>query len=339
MDLINSTPFAADIFATTAGDDDYMLASVVTKASFRIHGNQLVDAPDAPWPITGDPVETAWGKFDGESPFVRDGVDLFVLGQAYPTRPGGTTGEVEIRVGSTFHRRIRATGDRRWLRRGTDIATSAPEPFEAIPLTWARAYGGKCLVEAGEFGFPANPEGRGFVRDADAALGQLLPNLEDPDHLIESWRDQPTPVGTGPYPRDWQLRMERAVDYDLGPPPVIREIKPAYFNNAHPDMIIPRAPVAGELVDLSGVRTGGERLRFAMPDVTLHVYVQLGCRRYVFPAHLDAILILSEEARVVIAWRCCIRYRLVPLERRAAVLRTGPAPAAPPETYVIAWDD
>jgi len=174
--------------------------------------------------------------------------------------------------------------------------------------------------------------------DERIVAGTPLPNLEDPAHPIRAWNDWPEPAGVGPYKREWSLRALRSIEYDTAcSPPRIVRIKPAYYNNANPRLVLTPGPSAGEEICVSGVRPGGEDLVFRLPDLAFHVYVQLAERAYVFPAHLDTLLVLAEEARVVLGYRCVFNYRMVPLERRAVVLSTGPAPAAPPAAYQIDW--
>ena len=340
MDLFNKTSFPAEIFYTVAGED-WFLASVVLRATFRIEGGKLETDDDPAWPVDGQPYKTEFGEFDADTPFVRDGVDLFVLGNAYPKEPQGRSASVEVRVGSQLDYAISVFGDRRWLRGGEELKASEPEPFEAMPLSWERAFGGKSPVSGmpGELPWHANPNGRGFYMDAESAEGQPLPNLEDPDNLIRSWRDQPEPRATAPCPREFSIRALNSAEFDTeSKPPKLKRLKPAYFNNANPRLVLRQRPVGGERVSVSGVRPGGASLEFAMPAQAFHTFVQLADRGYVFPSHLDAIAILAEEERVVFGHRCCFRYRMVPLERRAAVLYDGPAPADPPEAYTVDWE-
>lgn len=337
MDLVNTTPFAAEFFNTVVGEDR-MLGSVVLRTVHRISGGALVPDAARVWPVTGDPYKTEFGDFDGEGPFVRDGCDVFVLGHAYPADPRNVTAAVDLQVGAGFRFSLVVFGDRVWVRHGPDLVPGQPEPFERIPLTWEHAFGGTCTADGLELPWGANPRGRGFYWDEAQAEGQFLPNLEDPDHRVRAWDDRPDPVATAPYPRDWQLRLVNSAEYDLsGPVPKIRRIKPAYNNNALPRLILPLPPDEGDVVAVTGVRPGGAHLAFRMPALAYHVYVQLQDRGYVFPAQLEALAVLAEEERVMLGYRCCFRYRLVPLERRAAVLSAGRAPARPPAEYLIDW--
>jgi hypothetical protein len=337
MNLVNRTPFTANFFNTIAGED-FMLGSVVLRTMHRIDG-KLVPDPDRKWPVSPEPYKTEFGEFDGESPFVREGCDIFILGHAYPPSPAGTTAKVELRVGTSFQFSLVAFGDRRWVRQGRELVPSEPEPFQRMALTWERAFGGTCLVEGIKTPWVANPNGLGFYWEMSQAEGKPLPNLEDPQRTIQRWDDRPDPVATAPYSRDWGLRALNSADFDLSTPkPKIKRIKPSYYNNAPPRLILPRAPEVGDVVSVTGVWPRGERVEFRMPELAYHVYVQLESRRYVFPARLETLALLTEERRVMLGYRCCFRYRLVPLERRAAILCSGRNPPEPPAHYFISWD-
>lgn len=315
-----------------------MLGSVVIRTVNQIENGTLKADLTRPWPVKGSPYETDFGEFDSETPFVREGCDLFVLGHAYPTQAGGTTTSVELRIGPSFVFKMLVYGDRKWTREGWSLVPDNPKAFERIPLTWNHAFGGTCKVDGLDFPSSANPKGLGFYWEKEQAEGQPLPNIEDPDNLIRKWDDRPKPVGTAPYPRYWELRILNSVEYDLsGKLPKIKRIKPAINNNALPRLILPKSPGTGDIVVVTGVRPGGKRIEFRMPPLAFHIYVQLHDRKYVFPAKLEAMAILAEEGRVMLGFRSCFRYRLVPMERRAVVLYSGTVPVQPPAEYTIDW--
>lgn len=338
MDLDNCTPYPA-VFMNTIISEERLLGAVIVKAAFLIQDNALVPDEGPPWPVGGMPIKTEYGELEGETPFLRDGADLILLGNAYP--PSDTAGFVHVNLqAGEFAYGINVFGDRKWVRNPSEeaLTPSDPVPFSSIPLVWERAYGGKARVDAGEMPFAANPAGRGFFIEESAAEGQPLPNLEDPDHPIQTWQDQPDPRAPGPYPKEWSLRAHRAAEFSTeGPVPRLIKLKPAYFNNANPHLVLKPAPAPGEMISVTHVRPKGGACRFTVPDLSFHVYVQLQDRPYVFPSHLDSVIMLTEESRVVFGYRCVFRYRMVPLERRIAVLRTGPAPVAPPPAYFVQW--
>ena len=163
---------------------------------------------------------------DEETPW-KPGTDVVVRGHVYA--PGGAVTETfaSVEVGSV-RRKIRATGERvvEGLRGGIAVF-SDPSPFERIPLTFERSYGGfdrgayelygdtmaDLAVEAGgdlelvsKFGYARNQRGVGFyIAGATTRLpGARVPNLDDPDdpvtpeRLIRAsaldWIDAPTPA-------------------------------------------------------------------------------------------------------------------------------------------------
>jgi hypothetical protein len=339
MDLLNRTQFSA-AFLNTIVAEDRLLGAVVLKAAFRVTEGKLIPDPARPWPAGGEPIKTEFGEVEGETPFLRDGADLIVLGKAYPSEGSSTGVTVSIRA-ETIQYDIQVVGDRKWIR-GNDgnLVPSPPLPFNSMPLTWDRAFGGKAKVEAGDLPFAANPHGRGFYMDAVQAENRPLPNLEDPANPVRTWKDQPQPRAPGPYGKEGAMRAHRSAEFDTtGPVPKLVRLKPAYFNNANPQLILKPLPPAGSTVTISNVRPGGRGCRFVLPDLAFHVYVQLKDRPYVFPVHLESIIILAEEERVVLGYRSVFRYRMVPLERRIAVIQTGPVPPNPPANYFIRWEE
>jgi hypothetical protein len=165
----------------------------------------------------------------------RSKTDLVIQGNAYAYFPKTRKSWVEVRVGG-FSRSIRVYGERN-VERGPDgeIRFSRPEPFEAIPVRYDRAYGGCDLTALERYGFPPalrdllrsrpeyeavaetpfhyprNPAGRGFLIEADEeSLSRVeVPNLEfafdpiTPDRLAVGdpgrWIDAPLPACM-----DWQ---------------------------------------------------------------------------------------------------------------------------------------
>ncbi len=69
-----------------------------------------------------------------------------------------------------------------------------------MPLVYERAYGG---VDAKSEDYDKdwdwrNPVGTGYAISSHNAAGLCLPNIEDPNDLIRSWKDRPAPAGFGP---------------------------------------------------------------------------------------------------------------------------------------------
>ncbi len=328
MEFVNAAAAGAGFLNTTFGRD-HMLAAVIARPAFRIEGEQLVPTPDLEWPVGREPVVTPFGTFPADLPFLTGGIDLFVLGTVWQpdAAPRGEL-TVEIRLGPRLLRRIAVYGDRRWVRKNGSLVPGPAAPFVSMPLSWDRAFGGSAESEPGRCPWPANPGGVGFYLSEREAEGRPLANLEDPEHPIFSIEDRPDPMATGPYPADGSLRVQNAVDLDLDPEnPGIRRIKPLVFNHAHPRLILEPAdtPPPGTVFEVTNASSRGS-LRFLMPELAFHAHVHLEHRNYFFPLHLDQILVLLDEARVVLGYRVVFQYRLAKGERRRAMLRQGPVP-------------
>jgi hypothetical protein len=340
MDLENKTNANAGLIRTVFGEE-HMLAAVIARPTFRIDGSSLVPTPDQPWPVDEGPMETPSGTFPGDVPFLTGGIDVFVVGSVHqPSDQPAPDLQVDISVGPRFKRTIDVFGDRVWEKRRGRLVPSEPEPFVSMPLSYELAYGGAVDLEEGEYKWPANPVGKGLYFTAEQAEGNPLPNLEDPEHPIESFEDRPDAVGTAPYPSEGALKLMNAVELDLeSENPHIKQLKPLLFNHAHPRMILEPGvePRPGEWIEITYARSEGS-LRFPMPDLAYHVHVQLEDRSYLFPLHLDQIGILVDELRAFFSLRTVFTYRLVPLERRLATLYPGSAPGEVPADYVHVWE-
>ena len=337
MDLVNKTRYSAAL-ATTIIEQDDMMASLIVKACFEVVDGKLKPLKKQSWPI-GEAVKTELGEFDGDTPFRKQGIDVMMLGKAYPApNSAGNHTRVKLQVGDLSYA-MDVYGNRYWKASGDQLVASDAEPFESIDLTWENAFGGKCPVETGEMPFHSNPVGTGFYLSKETAENGPLANIEDIDNPIRSWEDQPDPRGTAPLSRESSIRVMNSAEFDQeANPPSIKMIKPSYYNNANPDLILTETPTEGTVVKATGVRPDGQVFSFIMPAGTFHNYVQLADRSYVFPTQLDSIVLLPEQMQVMLGFRCCFRYKLRPLERRLAVLYGGKTPDKIPEKYKIDWE-
>lgn len=336
MELINNTPYSAG-FINTVVSEDGLLGAVISKPTYRLAAGELVATPEQPWPVQMTPVETPFGVFDGEIPFIHRGVDFVFVGQVHaPNGVATTSVDVDISVGAQFHRRLQVYGDRNWLQHHEDdLRPTEPKPFRMMPLTYENAFGGICEWDSGDIPWQANPVGKGFYMMAEQAANQPLPNIEDPGQLIETWEDRPVPVGTAPYSQQWELRVRNGIEADDSDPqrPTIRRILPTLFNNAHPQMIITDQLNPQDIVRITNVSPDGA-IEFRLPDAQQHIHLRLGSRHMLFPMHLEQIAIFGEAQQVLLSYRCCFRYRMVPMERRLVTLYEGTMPGAVPRSYV-----
>ncbi len=125
-------------------------------------------------------------------------VDVFVEGRAHPPHQRARETDVRLRMG-TIDVTAAVFGERRIERRRGRLEIGDPAPLQPVALTGHVAYGGR----SGDFHYPRNPVGRGFVLDEQEAEGVLLPQLEDPedrltrDRLVaeaDRWWRMPRPL-------------------------------------------------------------------------------------------------------------------------------------------------
>lgn len=176
--------------------------------------------------------------------------------------------EVAFRVGNV-ERRIAVFGDRERLPGG---GVSEPAPFRAMPLVWERAFGGP--------EFPLNPAGTGL--DKGNKTGNILPNLEDPAHLLLSFDDRPNPACPFPISMDNPVRRSLSGTYnqhwqDTRWPAYPDDCSPEFFLSAQPDQ---RLRLGGdpffrgdEVVEIVGMHHRFPHIRSRLPEARLRAFV------------------------------------------------------------------
>ncbi len=176
----------------------------------------------------------------------REGTDVIIQGHAIcrdgPKRELEVSASIEMgkdKRGDTekYIRRIRVFGDRRVYWYNGSIFFTEPEPFEKMPISYTRAYGGKDrhadiaqpddyaawvskstdepIEDYSPYMYPRNSMGRGYVvfPNREALDGLALPNLEMPTNLLspqnlvlgsaQRWPSAPRPACFNFTHQDW----------------------------------------------------------------------------------------------------------------------------------------
>ncbi|MBQ4132726.1 MAG: DUF2169 domain-containing protein, partial [Desulfovibrionaceae bacterium] len=178
--------------------------------------------------------------------------------------------EAAFRVGN-LTRRIAVFGDRERLPGG---GVSEPVPFRAMPLVWERAFGGP--------DFPLNPVGRGLEKDNRPA--NILPNLEDPDHLLLLPDDRPQPVCPFAIGVDNPARRYLSGTYDQNWldnrwPNLPDDCLPEFFHSAQkPQRLNPQAAESAffqgnESIEIIGMHHQYPHIRSRLPEIRLRAFV------------------------------------------------------------------
>lgn len=207
MDLLRDTAFEVGWFVWSSTRTRHAM-TVVIKATFELVADGMAELATAQALLTGDEhhdddVEQSVRYESDLAPTKPCGESLLV-GSCYA--PGGRPASslsVGFRVGGV-RKSFAVVGNRIWSAKGEP---TPPVPFSQMRLCWERCFGGRELE--------ANPVGRGLDKVlVEGKSRVLLPNVEDPQHLLVGRSDRPAPHGAWPIPRTWRERLRRAGTYD-----------------------------------------------------------------------------------------------------------------------------
>lgn len=342
MELVNLTRAPGSLVVSEIDDGDrYRMAVATAKVTFRFDAEGPVEIEgDDPVSLFDTDQETDLGLL------VRDDIlnsstafDVIVLGSAHaPAGRPVSQMQVALTVGDQ-RRELSVFGDRYWV---DQQVISAPQPFEQMPLTWGRAFGGtaEVLIDADsplDVSDPRNPAGRGFDPGPTVAglaetlrmppgypqydSTRRLPNVENPAALIMRWEDDPDPLCWAPLPMSSALHAQRALRIE-GDPNV--EGTPAHFSSetfrrAHPSWVIQHPP-AGAQVVLEGL-TPEQWLSFALPRVRVLGDVAVGDGRSVQELYPQRLVLLPDERRLYLVYQCVFPVPFVQGESRSMRFR------------------
>jgi len=289
---------------------------VIVKRTYAWAADGSLQPSGEQLPLIPDQLVTDFGQFHGDLFFRKRGIDVCVLGTARFDRPVRHA-RVRLEAGS-FQHELALTGDRFWTRgRGDDLAATAPAPFQEMPLSYTRAFGGIAQYGGEDVPWADNPTGRGYYEAAADALGKPLPNIEPVGGGAERRWDARIPVaGWGPYPMFWGLRSARSVKVDSESGEIL-DITPEVFNQAHPDLILETLD-PGTPVRVTGVRPAP--LWFNVPRERPRVEVRVGDAASEALGEIDGVYLWIDAARVVVTWRARFRYAFQRQQIRRAVL-------------------
>jgi len=264
-------------------------------------------------------------------------VDISIIGKVYAPRAiPVSTMEVKLQWGNQS-RVIRVFGKRVWRKEKLRdrFFPTEPEYFTELPMSWKLAYGGKHMILAGfvagtqipmpssEYSFPANPEGIGFYTDMKQVEGSPLPHFEDPEHLINSWQDQPTPVCFAPCPMQSALRMQH-IDMDLEHSQLRSKygdeetLFGRFMQNAPPSLQT-KSLIAGIPFRLEGMMPNLS-FAFSLPAPPIQWIVHTAEFVDTVVPEYAAVQFLTEKYKVTVLFQAQVYYPLIQYETRKAKL-------------------
>lgn len=311
LQIDNQTPFHAvlSVLPDRVGVDTLY---VILKATLVLRP-KLALAPEQ-LPVTladeyyGDPTDSSL-KAVSEIHIGKPGTDVLLAGRAWGPR-GRAVPETLVRVlAAERQKSIRVVGDRVWQSDGTP---TAPEPFEAMPLVWERAFGGVHQLEDRMLAEERNPIGIGFTgkRSAEELLGHPVPNLEDPGEPLERQGQSPSPVCFAPTAAHWLPRRAFAGTYDEAwqrrrAPYLPTDFDPRFLQCAPAGLAFDRHLCGGEPIEVHGASPEGA-LAFPIPAANLVVEVKVAGGIERPPANLETVLLEPDENRVSLTWRAAL---------------------------------
>jgi hypothetical protein len=263
MSFANATPFAA-IDAPILDRNGREVVLVIVKATFKVVDVETVALADEQSPVRlvevltnpkaspDDPRVSA--RYPSDLCLEKRGADVVVVGDAVAKKP-----VTSVDVGIQLRQRtvpMRVHGMREYFRHIFEIAISAAVPFERMPITWERAYGGASedwtVVET------RNPAGVGVAKSDGALVGKLAPQVEHPSYPHKNSRDRHPPVGCGPILPHWSPRREQAGTFDGAWKASRMPLLPLDFdvrhnNVAHPSLVVEEGLRARDPVSVLGM--------------------------------------------------------------------------------------
>ncbi|MEQ8348885.1 MAG: DUF2169 domain-containing protein [Sneathiellaceae bacterium] len=237
----------------------------------------------------------------------KGAAEVLLVGDCYA--PGGKPArecQVGLRIGAV-DKKLRVSGPRTWRRRWDNLyQAGAPEPFDAVPVSWATAFGGP--------GYAANPLGRGFVPDDLAAEGAGLPLVEYPGDPVVDPDSRPRPAGFAPMPQDWPQRIRRAGSYDAAYqksgqfPGLAADIDFKAFNLAPADQWQKDWFAGDERFLIENMHPDRPRLQGRLPEIRARCFLRRrdgkgGIRFQEVPQNLDTVWLFPGDLRGIVAFR------------------------------------
>jgi len=340
-EIDNRTPFAFEALFIADEDGRPILVPIV-KATFDVDARGYVTlaeeqrAVEFAGALYGEPGSSSY-RLEPETAFFKPATDVVLIGHAHAPQVGATWVDVEFRVGPVG-KWVRVWGDR-FATGHQGGGVTAPAPFEMMPLTFERAFGGWDRTPedpARHSCEPRNPVGVGFrTRHGVVAEGDPWPNLEDPYDPVQGIGRGGKPAGFGFLSPDWQPRVALAGTYDEAwtanrSPLLPRDFDRRFFNAASEGMIAPGYLVGNEPVLVRQATPEGY-WTFYLPGVAsprCHVATKMGDDRLI-ETHLDTVIVDADAKQVVLLWRNLTPLRDGPLDVLAMTVTCANMERAP----------
>ncbi len=320
---------------------------LVVRATFDFapHGERLSLAPiqtpivwgdEFDGPAQDDPLRAVL-KREGDLVLYKPCADIHVTGHAQPDEGNAQRSWLAgIAVGG--HKKLLQLHGPRHFEAGLfGWRLTSPEPTASIALDYRNAFGGCFSVPAGDgeaaaFAYKRdNPAGCGWLPGAhalktlsrrarkriEAAVAELksmpAPQLEDPERPVKDpYANLPT-EGLSPMARWCEPRLRYAGTYDEAwrtqrYPQLPEDFDPAFYQSAHPGLILRSHLNGDETIVLHGLLAEGHR-EMCLPS--LRVFGAATCisgKKATVPLALDTARVELDKRQIVLLWRTAFAY-------------------------------
>lgn len=305
MELVNNTPFQFGEIVGRVNFPHHSL-SLIVKGTFDLKPNAKAEPDNKQLFPTGDEYapedEEQTGSIQYESDFAyfKPFADLLLTAKCHPAN-GNAVKMCNVAFQVSEKRRILSVfGNRYWEHTMGRGAISEPVPFTEMPINYQNAFGGE--------DFKKNPIGKG------AEKGKLLPNIEDPNHLIASVNDQPDPAGFGPLYRMWGRRSSKLGTYTGDYlkkrwPWFPEDFDWSHFNAAPPELRMKGYLKGDEKLCFENLHATHSRYESQLPGLRVRCFkrtIEPESNKHFFEEvtmNLDTLWVNMEEEQLVLVWR------------------------------------
>jgi len=307
LQVNNTTPFAVEIaiFPNEQGIDSLY---VIVKATF-VMGPQWSLADEQVAPQMGDEY---WGE-PGESSIKslsdfhvgKNCTDILMQGNACALNHQKVKQlDVHLTVGQV-QKTVRVFGDRQWQ----NGQISSPTTFQSMPVVYERAFGGIHEVDKENvFIEDRNSVGCGFAgkRNLREMEGFPLPNIEDPNHLIQNIKDTPPPASFAPCSNDWLPRRQWVGTYDdvwqtTRAPYLPLDFDKRFLNAAHPDLVYPDYLQGGEPIIIKNMHPAGD-ISLNVPNVKMLCNANMGDKKLPLKLNIETLTLEPNKQFLSMVW-------------------------------------
>ena len=316
MNIDNDTSLQVAAIPSKWPDDRYFL-TIIVKGTFPMSSDGSADLAADQLPIFyADELNDENGsiRFAADIAPFKPRADIALVGCAHaPQQIPVRELDIGMRVGS-LTKIIRVFGDRHWERGGLllNLRSTIPEPFTVMDVIYERAFGG--IDQEGQESCLENLAGVGLVgkkRKQATIEGVALPNLEDPENLIKSFKDHPRPMGFGFINSAWKPRTDYLGAYDedwkeTRAPELAKDFQFNFYNAVPLDQQISSYLTGREEVELINLSPHG-KVKFQLsplkPTITLSRVSDTESPAERVKMNLDTVCFIPEDNQFYQVWR------------------------------------